>query len=302
MLRESSKKLATQVLGKSLADSLRVVSCIGVWAMRDQGEIRTLQQKVPGPPEPLITWKKKAPLPRKQDIREHQVVNKRKPFSWRGVNVLLSDVGLICFSDNLAVQKERKSGLATKIIKITHFSSSIKVIMFSPCNVCCYYFKIHNVEPRNSYWKVFLLLICFLQRCAKHFQEIVIFHTCVHFTTLTVYMLYISFISVSSGNVSSLAPISSGKYVWRKIGFLQWNCVRCQIKPEDSRGVWVIDCKLQSAILIHSHCIPGLRNNQTVWPTSLKWMKQLKAHCAMCLGQAAREIAAAYWSKNGKGT
>lgn len=81
------------------------------------------------------------------------------------------------------------SGLATKIIKITHLSSSIKVIMFRPCNVCYYYFKIHNVEPRNSYRKVFYCLFAFCKVCAIHFQLIVIFHTCVHFTTLTVYML-----------------------------------------------------------------------------------------------------------------
>lgn len=58
--------------------------------MRDQGEIRTLQQWVPGPSWAshymelfyfAIYDKKKAPLPRKQDIREHHMVNKWKAFS-----------------------------------------------------------------------------------------------------------------------------------------------------------------------------------------------------------------------------
>lgn len=43
--------------------------------------------------------------------------------------------------------------------------------MFRPCNVCCYYFKIHNVEPRNSYRKVFfiayLLSAKFVQNISK---------------------------------------------------------------------------------------------------------------------------------------
>lgn len=43
--------------------------------------------------------------------------------------------------------------------------------MFRSCNVCCYYFKIHNVEPRNSYRKVFLLLIRFLQSLRKTFPR-----------------------------------------------------------------------------------------------------------------------------------
>lgn len=157
--------------------------------------------------------------------------------------------------------------------------------------------------------KVFLLLICFLQSLCKTFPINCDFsHLCAFYNINHLFTCWtvgkgkpLSFISISSGNVSSLASIPSGKYVWKKIGFLQWNCVRCRIKPEDSKEVRVIDCKLQSTILIRSYCILGPRNNQTVWLTSLQWIKQHKAHCAMWLGQATRELAAAYWSKNWKG-
>lgn len=43
--------------------------------------------------------------------------------------------------------------------------------MFRPCNVCCYYFKIHNVEPRNSYRKVFFIAYLLSAKVCKAFPR-----------------------------------------------------------------------------------------------------------------------------------
>jgi len=45
--------------------------------------------------------------------------------------------------------------------------------MFGLCGVYYYYCKIHSMEQANSYRKVFDA-VCFLQVCAKDFQEIVL--------------------------------------------------------------------------------------------------------------------------------
>jgi hypothetical protein len=54
--------------------------------------------------------------------------------------------------------------------------------MFGASVVCYYYCKIHYVEQANSSRKVFDV-VCFLQVCAKDFQEVVLlaFSCILHF-------------------------------------------------------------------------------------------------------------------------